>query len=115
MTVDARCRRLLAADEAVCKPIVAHPRLAGRWHEKSCLYVWRSSSWRIAVMGKRVSLPRCTKESMHPGDHGNGTKTWPRSAYEQEVYLGVLEELERYRAERARREDLARRHERGEL
>lgn len=74
--------------------------------------------------GRKGLFGRCTKEMMHPGDHGDGKTTWSRSAserevylrvMEQEVYLPVIDELDRHRAERERLEELARRHEREEL
>lgn len=58
---------------------------------------------------------RCKLESLHPGNHDNGNKTWPRLPSEEEAYaiaLEILDERERQQAERA---ELIKRHERGEL
>lgn len=73
--------------------------------------------------GRKGLFGRCTKEMMHSGDHGDGKTTWPRSAsekeaygqvMEQQVYLPVIDELDRHRAEREKLEAHAKRHEREE-
>ena len=52
---------------------------------------------------------RCQKEGLHPGDHDNGKKTWPRQGADLHVYQLALAELERVRAEQKRLEDIVQR------
>jgi hypothetical protein len=52
----------------------------------------------------------CTKEKLHPGDHDNGKKTWPRVGTELRIYERTLLELERLRAERQQLDALVERH-----
>ena len=58
---------------------------------------------------------RCTLESLHPGKHDNGNKTWPRSPSEQEVYAIALQVLDERSRQQAERTELIDRHERREL
>ena len=58
---------------------------------------------------------RCKLESLHPGDHDNGNKTWPRSRSEEEVYAIALQVLDERKRQQAERRKLIERHEAGEL
>lgn len=64
---------------------------------------------------KKGLLGYCKKEMLHPGDHDNGKTTWPRTGMDQRIYLKALAVSEGLRAEQRRLEELAERHERGEL
>jgi hypothetical protein len=58
---------------------------------------------------------RCKLESLHPGEHDNGTKRWPRLPSEQHLYEITLQIIADRKQERAERARLVERHERGEL
>jgi hypothetical protein len=64
---------------------------------------------------KKGLFGRCTRESLHPGDHDNGKVTWPRMGGDLMVYQYALQELERRRAQQRQLQELAERHERGEF
>jgi hypothetical protein len=58
---------------------------------------------------------RCRLEGLHPGNHDNGNKTWPRSPSEEGVYAIALQVLDERKRQQAERTQLIKRHERGEL
>ena len=64
---------------------------------------------------KQGLFGRCKQESLHAGDHDNGKTRWPRRGADLEIYLGALSILDQQQKERARLEELADRHEHGEL
>jgi hypothetical protein len=53
-------------------------------------------------------LGRCRKEHLHPGDHDNGRRAWPRVGSELHIYQLALDERERYRTRRRRFPDAVR-------
>ena len=60
---------------------------------------------------KKGLFGRCTRESVHPGDHDNGKVTWPRTGSDLQIYQIALAEIERRRAEQRRLRELVERHE----
>jgi hypothetical protein len=48
---------------------------------------------------------------LHPGEHDDGKKRWPRVGIDQEVYLEALEILEKRKQQRAHRQSLVDKHE----
>lgn len=54
---------------------------------------------------------RCKREMLHPGEHDDGKKRWPRVGIDQEVYLEALEILEKRKQQRAHRQSLVDKHE----
>ena len=61
--------------------------------------------------GRSGLFGRCHKQSLHPGDHDNGKKTWPRLGSDLQIYRLALAELDRLRAEQRRLAAIAQRHE----
>jgi hypothetical protein len=58
---------------------------------------------------------RCKLESLHPGEHNDGTKKWPRLPSEQDLYEITLQIIAERKEQRAARAKLVERHERGEI
>ena len=55
---------------------------------------------------------RCQLDSLHPGDHDNGAKTWPRSRVEEDLLVATLRAMDRRNNAAADRQELLRRNER---
>jgi hypothetical protein len=56
----------------------------------------------------------CKKDLLHPGDHDNGKKTWPRTGGDLRIYQLALAEVERFRAEQSQLNEKVQRHEQKE-
>ena len=65
--------------------------------------------------GKSGLFSRCRLESLHPGLHSDGTKTWPRTGSDLDVYTQAIVIVERERRAREERQRIVKEYEaRGE-
>lgn len=58
---------------------------------------------------------RCRLDGLHPGDHDNGSRTWPRNQVELDILAATIREMQRMDSERAARAELLDRNRRHEI
>ena len=71
----------------------------------------RKGSARSLCNQRKGPLGRCRKEILHPGDHDNGSTTWPRTGQDLSIYQGAVAKLELEEEERLQRQELVNRYE----